>query len=274
MAARRVAHRFESIEDVQAVTALMISEVDSIARAHGLSVFLAYGTALGSVRHAGFIPWDFDGDMHVMREDSDRLVCLLEDELSDQFAVWRPGDAGYRQMFPRVGVKGVSDELIRLDLFPLDHASVSPAVARVQGRLSHLLMQAHLVRTMAGPKPTHYGRRKRLLAILARSALILVPPALLRLAHTTVQRFLGNPRSERRLNAFGSYGRSEIFDAHWFEPVGAWFEGEQVTSFAGVDEYLAQLYGAYMTPPSSAVVTRQLAFVDEHYVKPLKALRA
>ena len=48
-------------------------EVDRICRKHGLKYWAAYGTLLGAARHKGFIPWDEDLDLCMMRPDYNRF---------------------------------------------------------------------------------------------------------------------------------------------------------------------------------------------------------
>ena len=56
-------------------------EVAKICDRHGLRYYLTDGTALGAVRHRGFIPWDDDFDMSMPREDYQRFVELAKTEL-------------------------------------------------------------------------------------------------------------------------------------------------------------------------------------------------
>ncbi len=65
----------------------MLVEVDKICKKHNITYWLDGGTALGAYRHKGFIPWDDDLDIAVMRKDYKRLLKILEKELPDNLAI-------------------------------------------------------------------------------------------------------------------------------------------------------------------------------------------
>ena len=59
----------------------ILKAVDAICRQNNIPYFIEAGTLLGSVRHGGFIPWDDDLDICVMRSDYNRLRGLLKENL-------------------------------------------------------------------------------------------------------------------------------------------------------------------------------------------------
>jgi len=51
----------------------LLCRIKEICEKENIWYSLAYGTALGAVRHNGFIPWDLDADIYIKLEDVDRL---------------------------------------------------------------------------------------------------------------------------------------------------------------------------------------------------------
>src|SRR5215212_9809635 len=59
----------------------MLDVFDGICRKHSINYWLDWGTLLGARRHGGFIPWDDDLDVAVLRNDLKKLLSILKDEL-------------------------------------------------------------------------------------------------------------------------------------------------------------------------------------------------
>jgi len=112
----------------------ILVEVDKIFKNHDITYFLSGGTCLGAVRHGGFIPWDDDVDIDVMKKDYKKIKQILKNELPDKYALQIPkSDKGYYQMYIRVVDKNSyieyaenknRDQLeykgLFLDIFPIE----------------------------------------------------------------------------------------------------------------------------------------------------------
>lgn len=58
----------------------LLKEFDQLCAKHNINYWISSGTLLGAERHGGFIPWDDDVDLGIMREDLDRLREAIESE--------------------------------------------------------------------------------------------------------------------------------------------------------------------------------------------------
>lgn len=56
--------------------------IDKVCNKYGIDYWLGFGTLLGAVRHGGFIPWDDDIDLVVLRKDYNKLIEALPKELN------------------------------------------------------------------------------------------------------------------------------------------------------------------------------------------------
>lgn len=69
------------MKQVWAVQLEMLDEVERICRKYGLKYFADSGTLIGAVRHKGYIPWDDDIDLAMLREDYEVFVQVAGKEL-------------------------------------------------------------------------------------------------------------------------------------------------------------------------------------------------
>ena len=65
----------------------ILLEVDRICKKHDIRYWLSSGTLIGALRHNGFIPWDDDLDIEMLRSDYVRLMQVLPSELPEWLAL-------------------------------------------------------------------------------------------------------------------------------------------------------------------------------------------
>lgn len=69
------------LSSIQEILLAYLLEVDRICKKHNIKYFLGGGTLLGAIRHHGFIPWDDDADIMMLREDYDKFCEIAADEM-------------------------------------------------------------------------------------------------------------------------------------------------------------------------------------------------
>ncbi len=68
---------------VQLTSIRLLQIIDKICRKNKINYFIMYGTLLGAVRHNGFIPWDDDLDIGMLRKDFNRFREIFDKENTD-----------------------------------------------------------------------------------------------------------------------------------------------------------------------------------------------
>lgn len=71
-----------TLRNVQLLYIELLRFLDNVCRKHDIDYWIDYGTLLGAVRHGGFIPWDDDIDLSIMRKDYEKLIKVLPEEIS------------------------------------------------------------------------------------------------------------------------------------------------------------------------------------------------
>lgn len=110
------------LRNIQLAENYILRRVKEICDQNGMELFLVGGTLMGAVRHKGFIPWDNDVDIGMMKEDYLKLRTLLDkdSELIAQYCY------NYREGLKVSKVKFRAVEVFWIDILVFDRIDVTP----------------------------------------------------------------------------------------------------------------------------------------------------
>ncbi|MDD6400747.1 MAG: LicD family protein [Lachnospiraceae bacterium] len=73
------------MKEIWAVELDLLNELLKVCKKYNLKIYADGGTTLGALRHKGYIPWDDDIDMVMLRDDYKRLCEVAESEFSEPY---------------------------------------------------------------------------------------------------------------------------------------------------------------------------------------------
>ena len=131
----------------------VLERVKDICKRHQLKYFADFGTCLGAIRHKGFIPWDDDLDLAMMRKDLTLFIKYAKMELPDSYKIITCHDyVEYDTVIVRLvntNTIMINDDFLHefhgfpfacgLDIFPLDYIPRDPEERDLQVQLLNIV---------------------------------------------------------------------------------------------------------------------------------------
>ncbi len=260
-----------SDEDIRKVHEVLLEIYDDIftyCQKYGLKLIAGGGTALGAVRHSGFIPWDDDMDLNLTREDYKKFISYFEDELGHKYDLLAPGyKRGASCFLMRVLKKdstflNMIDESspyptgIYIDITPIDYAPNRKEFQIIKGIIADVL------RFVSYSVYWHQYKSKSLKEFMTNSEgkmyykLRMLTGAIC--SFTSAEKwfkFFDNYIQGKKSNYVTvAAGRNrycgELYSVNTFFPLKkAVFDNRTVYVYNDIDVYLKGLYGDYMKIP-------------------------
>ncbi len=123
----------EILRKIQLIQLEMLIEVDRICKKCDINYNIIAGTLLGAIRHKGYIPWDDDADVALLRPEYEkfRIACKTELDKSRFYFQDHRNTKGYRWGYGKLRKKNTLflrkyqehmpyEQGIFIDIFPLD----------------------------------------------------------------------------------------------------------------------------------------------------------
>lgn len=241
------------VKEVQQIELDILKDVHAFCRDRSIQYFLCGGTLLGAVRHKGFIPWDDDIDIGMLRPDYERFIREYK---SARYGLRCLETNTYTQAFAKVvDTRTLVDERgttlknmgVWIDVFPFDGApqqNYCPMKTRTWRFVQEIILTRNIPLFERG-----WSWRRHCL-VLALLPVRLLPNRWLAGILKKIAMRHSSETSPFIGGIVWGYGEKEILPRNIFSGVvPVRFEDLDTFAMSGWRDYLTSLYGDYMTPP-------------------------
>lgn len=239
----------------------ILLEVDRICQKNNINYYLVGGSLLGAVRHKGFIPWDDDVDICMLREDFEKFRKVCPKELSEKYAYQSYRDEKTTHyIYDKIRLKGTyfssehsgrydnMENGIFLDIFVFDKTANLKFLQKLHVFLIVMMRRLIHIRWTKEPVSGKFAFISKLILPLV----CLFPFSFSHNLFEFILRFYEKSKKSRFvLDGIGLYVKKGALPLSWVTdntPVD--FEGISLPGVKDSNSYLSMWYGKnYMTPP-------------------------
>ena len=269
----------EQIGEIQKVLLMLLEDIDDLCRKNNLNYILIGGTAIGCIRHKGFIPWDDDVDVAMTRADYEKFTKIMSEVYPDKYCLTDAiRENNYGKNIPKLRLKGTTyntllkiepeDKEITADIFIIENVENSKIMKNIHGFLCLMMGYFLSCRRLAENKEffSKIYKDKDFKWKVAIGT-VLKFASLDKWAHWTESvysmckddhsKYVSVPTDRRHF--LGEIFQREVM----CEVIDAEFEGRQFKIPKEYNYYLSQRYGAYMEiPPTDKQVLSVYSELD------------
>ena len=253
-----------TLEDIHAELLEQLRDIVAVCNRHGIKYNLMCGSLLGVVRHKGFIPWDDDIDIGMLRADYERFLTEAPALLPEYYFLQTARtDPAFPHNFAKIRdsrttfIETLTHRLpihhgVFIDIFPFDPYPESALQARML-EYRRKILKSRIDQAFHYDHPITRSPVGKTLLWAAERLYPTVPDAV-----RARERLYTAPRTGDRVTNFcGIWGDREIVPREWLtETCELEFEGFRAKCPAAYDRYLTNVYGDYMQlPPVEKRVT-------------------
>lgn len=243
------------LEHLQKVILNIVKYVDGLCQEYKIDYYLLGGSAIGAIRHKGFIPWDDDLDIVMDYKNYDKFVRVCKEHLDNNKYYFQEGYKDWPMPFSKLKLRGTilkepsgfvndsGEEGIYIDIFKLENAPSSKAQQLWQYFCAKYFLCYCLLRR--GWSSATFNKK-----IMMMAAMPLNIGCLRRFFKYQVEKY-NKMESDYRMFFAGRYRfKTSFYHKSVFgKPLRVPFEDTYLPVPEKYNEWLTQIFGDYMTPP-------------------------
>lgn len=252
--------KIEKLEELKKIQLDILMSLHGFCMSHNIQYSLAAGTLIGAVRHKGFIPWDDDIDVYMLREEYNKLITLFPKEYEGKYSLLclETDNNWYRSFGKLVDVRTVEIEKTRnkykgmgigIDIFPIDDVPDDDEQWKKYDKKRRFIRDMFTIKTLCYSNKR--GLVKNMVIFMGRILLMPFPFSYLsKLMDRYSKKNNGQGYAHVYENSWGVYNSKRPWlKKDLKEVIDAEFEGKIVKIMKGYDDYLTTVYGDYMQLP-------------------------
>ena len=250
-----------TLQQLQQTQLYILKKFIEVCTKLDVSWFVVYGTALGTVRHDGFIPWDDDIDVGMLRPDYERFMQEAQKHLPEELSIQAiRTDPDYNLLHAKIRHSGTTyleagwetnkgNQGVFIDIFPLDYIPEAPLAKWIflkRIRFYQVLISIFTEKEAGKPLSKKGGIKG-----LVRQIASVVAPSFYSGAKSVALKLVAMLCKTKVTGCVKDCEvRSIEYRTDWFkETKKHQFEDIEVNLPCEYDAYLTTAYGDYMTPP-------------------------
>ncbi len=247
------------IKEMQNIELDILKFVDKVCKDNNINYFISDGTLIGAIRHKGFIPWDDDVDITMLRADYEKFLKIMDETNNDTYKCLHTGDKNSKCSCPFAKVVNsktmvIEDENnkthsgIWLDIFPLDNVRDEKTFLKNRKKYArnYIMLRLSAVKKFI---PRGISKIKNIMEFI-----LYVPAKIMSNKYWAkkIQKIMikDNLKDCDYVCRYCCASLKNIYPKDMFNDyIDVEFEKEHFRTIKEYDAYLTRLYGDYMTPP-------------------------
>lgn len=266
----------EQIRKIQELEIKNLRVIDEVCKKLKIQFFLYGGSLIGAVRHKGFIPWDDDLDVAMLREDYMKFIEQAPAILPDEYYLQSPyNDKKTPYLYTKLRLKGTTcveycyhrlkiEHGIYVDIYPIDNIPDDDAEFLKCFNAYQKLVKKYVVRQSHYPSVESQSFKRKirnLVRYIVSTGYKIVPQSYFVKKADKIMTKYNHVETSRKGNLFYPEPKNFFYDMLPLED--GEFEGMTVKLPKNWDKHLSFRYGNYMEfPPEEERIGHKRYILD------------